>query len=296
MNLFHYPEKDHELLNHEYSRDFLRNPNDFPDRVDFNYLRNQRDAANHFIDWLENPEDQSYVEMLRRCHQLAAVGSSGTSVYAIRWSDNLLVPSIQADGTIQFETLDRDAFRETHPGTFRSELLDAGIPHPAKDVFELTEEEFHVLSSIGSDSFGDELEWSCSAGKATRRSGSTGAYQINFPEAELRLEVTVTESGALECRNPTGRTYELLRKLCEKQISRIKSNWGSRSPVGMIDDISSYYHAAINWMPFSNINNSILMAQMNSLRRRLGFEPLLHGNLDTVALLTNRNGFLRIIP
>ena len=47
MQHFCYPEEDHELLNHEYVRDFLRNPSDFPKNVDLNYLRNQRDAVNY---------------------------------------------------------------------------------------------------------------------------------------------------------------------------------------------------------------------------------------------------------
>ena len=296
MKSFRYPEKDHELFDYEYARDFLRSPDDFPDRVDFNYLRNQRDAVNHFIDWFDGNKDQSYVEMLRRSHQLAAVGYSGASVYTIRWNDELLIPSIAEDGTIQFETFDRHAFRETQPGLFRSELLDAGIPHPAKDLFELTEDEFHGLSALGDSSFGAELEWCRTAERASRGIGSTGKYLKHFHEVGARLEVTITESGDLVCHNPTGHDYQVMRELCETWISRIKRDWHSKSSVKMIDYITSYYHAAINWMPFSNINNSILMAQMNSLRRRLGVDPLAHNNLDTLALLTDQNGFLRLIP
>lgn len=295
MKTFRYPERDDLLLDCEYVGDFLRDPNDFPDRVEFNYLRNQRDAANHFLDWFQSIDGRTYSEMLRQCHQLAAVGSSGSSVYAIRWRTNLLIPSVGDNGIVQFETKDRDAFRETHPGVFRSELADAGIPHPAKDLFELSFEEFTLLSALGDDSFGPGLEWCRDAGRASRSAESTGIYQIHFPGTEIKLEVIITDSGDLECRNPLGQTYEQMRELCDAQMSRIRRCWGSERSDTIADSIFRYYHSAINWMPFSNINNSILMAQMNSLRRCLGVSPLSHCNLDTFALLTNSNGFMRLM-
>jgi hypothetical protein len=294
MNSFRYPEREDLLLDREYVGDFLRDPTDFPDRVDFNYLRNQRDAANYFLDWFQNVDERSYSEMLSRCHQIAAVGSSGTSVYAIRWKTYLLIPSVGNSGIVHFETTDRDALRETHPGVFRSELAEAGIPHPAMDLFELSFEEFTILSALGDDSFGSGLDWNRDAGRSLRSAGSTGIYQIHVHGTEIKLEVFITESGDLERRNPIGQTYEQMRELCDGQMSRIRRRWGNESPDMIVDSIFHYYHAAINWMPFSNINNSILMAQMNSLRRCLGATPLPHGNLDTFALLTTSDGFLRL--
>jgi hypothetical protein len=55
-----------------------------------------------------------------------------------------------------------------------------------------------------------------------------------------------------------------------------------------------YYHGGINWMPFSNINNSIFMAHMNSLRRCIGLRPLAHANLDVLGLLASSSGFKRL--
>lgn len=295
MQHFCYPEEDHELLNHEYVRDFLRNPSDFPKNVDLNYLRNQRDAVNYFIDWFKNGDDQGYVEMLRKCHELAALGRSEICIYKICWNDQWLIPSVTDDGIVTFETQNPEMFRETHPGVFRSELLEAGIPHPGRDIFELTANEFKVLSNLGKESFDSELEWCCATGRPRRKLGSIGKYSINFQKEGASLEVTVTESGTLECHNPTGKDYQLMRELCETKICEIRRHWNPEKRDEMITLISSYYHASINWMPFSNINNSILMAQMNYFRRRLGVEPLAHNNLDTLALLTSSNGFLQLI-
>jgi hypothetical protein len=85
-----------------------------------------------------------------------------------------------------------------------------------------------------------------------------------------------------------------MSELCGAQMSRIRRSRGSERSDTIADSIFRYYHSAINWMPFSNINNSILMAQVNSLRRCLGVSPLPHGNLDTFALLTTSDGFLRL--
>lgn len=295
MQRFWYPKNDGELLDHQYARDFLRVPDDFPDHVDFNYLRNQRDAVNYFIDWFSGDTNQSYVEMLRECHQLASVGRSGVCVYKIRWRDHLLIPSVGDDGVVAFEAKDLEMFRETHPGVFRSELLEAGIPHPTRDIFELTEEEFYVLSKLGKYSFGGELEWCRSTGRSIRVVGSSGRYSISFDQDGLSHEVIVTELGNLVCRNPTGQDYAMMRKMCEKKMYHIRCNWNPEKRSEMTILISLYYHAAINWMPFSNVNNSILMAQINYLRRSLGVEPLAHSNLDKFALLTSSKGFLQLI-
>ncbi len=295
MTSFRYPEIDHELLDREYVRDFLRDPDDFPDRVDFNYLRNQRDSANHFLDWFDGTCQGSFVEMLSKCHEHASYGRSKSCVYTINWTNTTLIPFLSIEGTIQFKTSDSGAFRETHPGVFRSELVDRGIQHPTVDIFELTREEFDVLAALGEQSFGAELKWCYATSKASRRTSSSGCYRIGFEGTKEKLEVIVTETGHLERHNPSGHVYEKMKALCEARISLIRQIWYSEKTDSVAALISSYYHTAINWMPFSNINNSILMAQMNSLRRRLGLVSLSHSNLDTYALLTSSAGFLHII-
>jgi hypothetical protein len=295
MRSFRYPEIDHELLDREYVRDFLRDPDDFPDRVDFNYLRNQRDSANHFLDWFDGTCQGSFVEMLSKCHEHASFGRSKSSVYTINWTNTILIPFLSMEGTIQFKTSDSGAFRETHPGVFRSELVDRGIQHPTVDIFELTREEFDVLAALGEQSFGADLEWCSATSKASRRTSSSGCYRIGLEGTKDKLEVIITETGHLERHNPSGHVYEKMKALCEARISQIREHWYSKSPHSLSTLIAQYYHTAINWMPFSNINNSILMAHMNSLRRCLGIEPLAHRNLDTYALLTSSSGFSCII-
>jgi len=48
-------------------------------------------------------------------------------------------------------------------------------------------------------------------------------------------------------------------------------------------------------MPFSNINNSILMAQVNSLRRLCGLGGIAHGGMDLLAMISSPAAFLEVI-
>jgi hypothetical protein len=293
MNFFRYPENDHQLLDREFSSDFLRNPDDFPERVDFNYLRNQRDAANHFLAWFYKDEEGSFADMMRKCHRLAAVGHSGSSVYAIRWESDLLIPSIAKDGRVHFETTCGDAFRETHPGVFRSELVNGGVSHPAVDVFDLTREEFDILAALGEESFGTELEWCYQTGKTKRAKRASGSYAKTLGGRDMQLHVVVCESGQLMCYNPIGIDYAKMKDYCEIRIKNLKEAWLDSSMERLFELIVLYYHGGINWMPFSNINNSIFMAHMNSLRRCIGLRPLAHANLDVLGLLASSSGFKR---
>lgn len=294
MNFFRYPENDHQLFDREFSSDFLRNPADFPERVDFNYLRNQRDAVNHFLAWFHKNEDEPFDDMMRKCHCLAAVGRSGTSVYAIGWDDHILIPHIAQDGSIQFKTKCSNAFRETYPGVFRSELVDNGVTHPAVDVFDLTKEEFDILAALGEESFGTELEWCYQIGKAKRAKRASGHYAKTLGGSDMQLIVVICESGKLMCHNPTGDNYAKMKNYCQTCIENVKKEWLESSVERISELILSYYHAGINWMPFSNINNSIFMAQMNSLRRCLRLRPLAHANLDVLGLLASSSGFKRL--
>ena len=295
MSFFRYPEDDNILLDREFSGDFLREPDDFWQNVDFNYIRNQRDAANHFLAWFHNDIEESFADMVRKCHRFAAVGHSGSSTYAIRWGSALLIPSIAEDGSVRFQTTCHDAFRETHPGVFRSELLNTGVAHPAVDAFDLTKAEFDILAALGKESFGTELEWCYQTGKAKRATRASGSYSKTLDVMNIQLDIGVCESGQLLYPNPTGLMFDKMNEYCELRIQNVRESWLDSSIERLSDLIALYYHAGINWMPFSNINNSIFMAHMNSLRRCIGLRPLAHANFDVLGLLASSNGFKRLL-
>ena len=64
---FRYPNCD-EIHDSKWAIDFLRDKTTYPQYTDPNYIRNQRDACNYFLDWFEDFSADGYIDML--CRQL----------------------------------------------------------------------------------------------------------------------------------------------------------------------------------------------------------------------------------
>jgi hypothetical protein len=296
MEGFRYPKDDKRLLVSHFANDFLRTTEDFPGRVDFNYLRNQRDAANHFLNWFDGAEDKAFGDMIRECHRLAAVGESGRVTYSIRWGEGIWIkPALQDGGTITFETGNRDWHRHTFPSVFRTELKTRGISHPEWDLLELEESQIQALEILGAESAVSRVRWCRLRKRPVPKAEKKACYIVRFEGAAVTCRVLVSEVGVLARKAPVGRRFDDMMALCESRMDALRKWWRYGCAEDASRLITLYYHAMINWMPFSNINNSIFMAHVNSMRRLAGMAPQSHGCLDTLALLTSSKGFLELV-
>lgn len=276
MKGFRYPSCDN-ILEAQWASDFLRSRRGFSFRFDPNYIRNQRDAANYFISWLEAPRQISYKEMLRLQHRLAALGQSGRRTYSIPIPKNLrLIVETARDGHISYKSNDKNSWRETYAGVFRDELEVKGIDHPACDILSLPKYIRTVMQGMHQ-------------GNAYTR---TPFYVKFLGLKSVKLEVLQVKKMVFQRQAPVGETRVKLFAHCEARMMEIcklvEKGGGAKQVIALLP---GYYHAAINLMPFANINNSIFMAQVNAIRRAYGAKPLLHKHWDSIALLSSEECF-----
>jgi hypothetical protein len=272
MISFRYPRCDNVLEAH-WASDFLRSRRGFSCQFDPNYIRNQRDATNYFISWLDAPCQISYKEMLRTQHRLAALGESGRRTYSIPLPKNLrLVVETVRDGSISYKSNDKYSWRETYSGVFREELEVEGVDHPICDNLSLPK---CIRTGM--------------QGMVQKNAYNTTPFHVNFPNLNnAKVEVVKVKRAIFQRQAPVGETRAMLFADCEARMLDIQKLIDEG---GGIDSVFSllpgYYHAAINLMPFANINNSLFMAQVNAIRRVYSAKPLLHNNWDSIALLSS---------
>jgi len=304
-----------------WSRDFLRDPNDFPDRVDERYLVNQSSAARFFLHWFLGEQALPYDEMLRTMHRIAACSPKGGNYYRVPTLKGQFLEPIQAstDEKILYDSPVSGCMRETHPGRMRSDLEAKNIAHPTVDVIEMTSHELTLLcnaeakiphASTDSDK--------CCVSKRIRSSLSAlvdkhsakppakklrdkpeqvckAHYSLALYEYLARLPVCRIKKHQFARCAPVGKRREDLIIHCSELISRCTYFYRRMDISNMLRMLFAYYHTAINLMPFANINNSLFMCQVNALLRWLDIQTLPHGKLDQYALICSYKPFLRVL-
>ena len=272
MKSFRYPICDN-VLETRWVSDFLRSHRGFSSQFDPNYIRNQRDATNYFISWLDAPCSVSYKEMLRNQHRLAALGQFGKRTYFIPIPNNLrLSVETVRDGHICYKSHDKNNWRETYAGVFRDELEVQGVDHPACDILCLPK-------SIRALMEGMEQE----------NAYNTTPFHVKFLNLNsAKVEVFRVNNMSFQRHAPIGEAREELFSHCEARMMAIRDLVDNEDgETSILALLPGYYHAAINLMPFANINNSLFMAQVNAIRRICSVNPLLHNHWDSIALLSS---------
>jgi hypothetical protein len=279
-----------------WAHDFLRNPKDFPDRVDINYLTNQRSAALLFFEWFIHGSPTSYEEMLRTAHRVAACGPHGGNYYRIPAPDgHFLIPSrASTDAHIIYDSPRLDWVRETFPGAMRSDLEARRIQHPTKDILTMTDDELAILEKLKAYANAKSQDSSSELSDALSQKGQQ-RYYINFRNCFVRCLVIRHSRRKFSRRAPSGSTVSCLLINCSEALKRCRSFFLKRQVPELLNELLGYYHMAINLMPFANINNSIFMGQVNIVMRLAGFQPLPHSSLDSFALILPHDLFARAV-
>jgi len=292
INVFKYP-CDDEILHPEWAGDFLRQLKGYPEHTDQNYIRNQRDACNVFIDWLQSDPQTTYSEMLQIQHQFAACGQSKNSFYSIRLPNGRwIMPQSANSCHILYSTQGTKYWRETYPGQFRSSLEMDGILHPATDVLRLKKSEWSALQSIPHSSAAKIVKWP-KGGKVPICEIGNPLFVISFSPSNpsCSIHVDFRSDGTFIRKAPLGVARSLLFSKTEKLMDNIKSTIRNGNIIEIYNLLSEYYHSAINLMPFSNINNSLFFGQLNSILRICRLNSMLHGSLDSIAMLSSNKAF-----
>jgi hypothetical protein len=289
---FRYPLGD-EILGPEWAGDFLRQLKGYPEHTDPNYIRNQRDACNEFLDWFTSDAASTYSELLRQQHLLAACGKSKKSFYSIRLPNGQwLEPQSASSSHIAYFTPDTKCWRETYPGQFRSDLETRGIEHPSADILRLKKHEWTSLLAISAPSVAKIIQWP----EGTRIpvcDKKKSCFAIKFPveNTPCTVHVDFRGDGSFVRSAPVGTTREMLFSYVEQCMGEIIEKTKKGYDENICDALVEYYHAAINLMPFSNINNSLFWGQINSILRLVGLNSTPHGRFDIIAMLTSPRAF-----
>ncbi len=283
---FSYPTDSSTLMSAEWQRDFVREPIDYnlkglPKRkifcftllgkiqtLDLRYLQNHSRAQMNFYDWYLGDSPVSYPEQLRRQHLESALGQPEEKQHYVNISDRISYPSDIAE-----------------PGIFRAELLANHAPHLGIDEFQTNMAQWEQLERHGLNQ---------SEAKAQK-----GAYRLVARDIaeNLQAEIEFKLNGRVSRTAPKNEAETAFREAAGKRMTDLKK-WRDKSPAevrdnlnAFLNDLSDYYHTAIQWMPFSAINNSILMGHVNVILRHAGLRTIPHDGLDYLALMSHYDVF-----
>jgi len=236
--------------------------------LDGRYLLNQADGMRFFYGWYLTDTELTYDGMLSMQHRLACLGITGKRVY-VSWGG--MGNSYTSDTRF--------------PGLYRPEIVEQGYKPIDSDELELTLAEWKEL---GFD------------GEPSPRTYVPRMIGIR-PEHRVSIRVLLVDGKPTLLRTaPQGEAETAYRDLSRGRMHRLRGlrDW---TPVEaeanlevLLNALADYYHAAINWMPFSSVNNSLFMGHVNVILKHLGLEPLPHGRLDYLALGSSTPRFRRI--
>lgn len=252
--------------------------------LDGRYLLNQADALRFFYGWYLSHSELDFVGMLGMQHRLACLGIDGKRKYV----------SLSPSGSLYVSDM---AF----PGLFREEL-EARDAHPIdSDYWVLSDAEWKELYALGAS----ELPF-----VSVSPQGRVGLHPAKWkPMIEGIPEGFLVENRLMEDLQaglrifrtaPRERALKAYRKLAARRMEKLKAyrelthEQALEQLASLLEDLADYYHVAIHWMPFSSVNNSLLMGEVNAILLHLGFQPLLHGRLDYQALAVSGAVFRRV--
>lgn len=228
-----------------------------------------------FYDWYLGNRSGDFIEMIKAEHRASCLGQDGRTPY---------MRVYEGGG---YESSD------AHPGTLREELPPT-VPRYTYDKFSLSPEELALVQGLGQN-------WAVAF--RDRPSDFRQAKQridVRDIPADSRPELTIIFDGRVERGTPTGNHEREFRRAVAARMEDLRG-WRERTHSDVVkdldkflSDLADYYHTGIHWMPFSMVNNSIFMGQVNVMLRHFGFHTIPHDGLDYLALSTDHAVFRRI--
>jgi hypothetical protein len=220
------------------------------------------------------------MEMLKKQHLLASVGTNSNSLYKVPVAKNnlWLEPVSFVNGEVIYRSPSRSHERITYPGKLRNELEVLNIPHCKIDTLHLKMKERELLQK--------------SHGKTVLSNSTSHFFKVDFynvPEATCSVKKISILKYKREA--PCGKVREELQAACAQLMNIMRKRYLEKKYSECVKLLSAYYHAAISLMPFNNINNSLFMAQVNSIALLCGYSAIEHGNLDSFAMLMSHSAF-----
>jgi hypothetical protein len=278
MSFSSFPTDD-SILNLSWASCFLRSAENYPHRVDRQYLINQRDSSNFFISWFLDDTSLPYMEMLKRQHLLASAGQDGNSLYKVPAPKNKwLQPTSFMNGSVVYHSPNGYRKRTTYPGKLRNELEVLNIPHCTTDILRLEKKERQLLQKTHR--------------KTVLSNSNTQIFEVDFYNLPgITCPVKQIKKYLYQREAPCGKTREELQNACAELMSRIRKMYKGGLHHSCVELLSAYYHTGINLMPFNNINNSLFMAHVNSIALLCGYSVIEHGYLDYCAMLMSHSAF-----
>jgi hypothetical protein len=284
-----YPECIEQLGCPGWYKDFLRDdPFKKPVLFDFSYVKNQSESHNLFYEWLTSEVEADYISMVKKQHLVACLGAKHCNPYKIR--------EFKKSATPKEKWFYRDAF----PGQLRSDLCALNIVHPFRDFIRFTK---HNASILQEEEYFEEIY--CKRRRTfyyEKTPGIRGTCPLNtvieFDNFFYKKEFKFSSDGYFKMAHPQDDCYQYFQEGVKNLALQLKDNiLRMRTDPGAklnIECLATYYHAAINWMPFAHVNNSLLMGQINVILRHVGHESVCHGHLDTLALASSTRNFIPI--
>ena len=278
MSFSSFPTDD-SILNLSWASCFLRSAENYPHRVDKQYILNQRDASNFFISWFLDGASLPFMEMLKKQHLLASAGQDGNSLYKVPAPKNKwLQPTSFINGRVVYHSPSRYRKRTTYPGKLRNELEVLNIPHCTTDILSLEKKERQLLQKT--------------KGNTVLSTSNIPIFEVDFYKLPRTTSLVIKKNiSKYEREAPCGKTREELQAACARLINIMREKYFKKKYSECVSLVAAYYHAAINLMPFNNINNSLFMAQVNSIALLCGYSAIEHGNLDSYAMLMSHSAF-----
>jgi len=270
---------DDSILDRSWASYFLRSAENYPHRVDRQYILNQRDASNFFISWFLADTPMPYMEMLKNQHLLASAGHDGNSLYKVPALKKIwLEPTSFVNGKVAYHSPNPYHERISYPGRLREELEELNIPHCKTDILRLNSKERNLLHKA--------------QGKTVLSTSNMSIFKVDFYELpRTTCAVENKKKFIYEREAPCGKTRVELQDACARLMNIMRERYFEKNYCECVKLLSAYYHTAINLMPFNNINNSLFMAQVNSIALLCGYSGVEHGSLDSYAMLTSSSAF-----
>lgn len=121
----------------------------------------------------------------------------------------------------------------------------------------------------------------------------------NFPEQSSQLNSVFLEDGKLNqyALHEVPNAHQINDYLARGEVIMKELQGMKASPVDQtqfLQLLADYYQVMINAHPFIRINQSLLMAQVNSLLASFGFSPMKHNDMDIFAMGLSSSEFRRL--
>lgn len=259
----------------EITRGFVRRPGGALDPVYRANMLRVTEAFDQALARKEAPAD--FAAWFAEQHRLAVIGEAPGSFY---WPEvNTLRDGREVPSNL--------ATAETAAGIYRHLRRD----QPAATY--LTQE-----VKLGAETLAEIAERTKDRAAQTVMVGPGIPFSYHFPmvdgiPAEALPRYTVNKgAGNVKFDYPAAKFVPDYVAEMKASFGRLRT--GLAAPVvnrdAVLGELARYYHLAMIGHPFMRVNNSLVMAEVNVVLKRLGMKPVAHGDLDYVVRSLDSDG------